>query len=58
MFYFLPANILCDWAKKNSTELKAPLWTYLELFVGRTSVSVECYIEVSETQQVKPLYSG
>ena len=58
MPYFLLANILCDLVEKNSTELKAPLWTYLELFVERTSVSVECYIEASETQQVKPLYSG
>ena len=52
------ANILCDWVEKNSTELKAPLWTYLELFVRGISVSVDRYIEVSETQQVKPLYSG
>ena len=33
MFYFLLANILCNWAEKNSTGPKAPLWTYLELFV-------------------------
>ena len=58
MFYFLLANNLCDWAEKNSTEPKAPLWIYLELFGGGISVSVDRYFEVSETQQVEPLYSG
>ena len=47
MFYFLLANILCDWAEQNSTEPKAPLWTYLELFVR--GIFGDHYIEVSET---------